>query len=60
MLLKVSETAERFNVSQTAVRNWLRNGLRYEISKEIGRKRYALINPEDVVNYHKAMGREVI
>ena len=59
MLLKVSEIAEKFSVSQTSVRNWLRNGLKFEVSKEIGRKRFALIDPDDVEEYHKRIGREV-
>ena len=59
MLLKVSEIAEKFSVSQTSVRNWLRNGLKFEVSKEIGRKRFSLIDPDDVEEYHKRIGREV-
>lgn len=44
----VQEIADIFDVSVTAVRNWMKDGLTYGMRKEIGKKECAVIMKSDV------------
>ena len=50
----VLETAEMFSVTRSAVYLWLRDGLKHESEKVIGRKTRIIIDPQDVIEYHKS------
>ena len=52
--LTVREIAERFGVGETAVYNWMKDGLLFTMEKVIGVKPRALIDPEDVHKNHDA------
>lgn len=49
--LTVKETARRFGVSGTAVRYWLKDGLKSYVEKIIGIKARIIIDPRDVIEY---------
>jgi predicted transcriptional regulator len=49
----VSEIAELFGVTPSAVRLWLKDGLPCKQEKVIGIKPRYIINPEDVKKYHE-------
>ncbi len=53
-LKSVSEISEQFGVSGVSVRNWILDGLPHKFEKPIGRRRRIMIDPEDVIRYHKA------
>ena len=50
----VAEIAEQFGVTKVAVYNWMKDGLQYKTEKIIGRKPQVIIDPNDVVEYHKS------
>lgn len=50
--LTVSETAERFEVTKMSVYNWIKNGLKHDTEKIIGKKPRIVIDPEDVKKFH--------
>ena len=58
MELSVKETAERFEVSRTAVYNWIRAGLPTRTVKVIGRNPYKVIDPADVEKFHGIGGSD--
>lgn len=49
----VIEIAKMFGVSRIAVYNWIADGLKYSREKLIGRKTRIVIDPSDVLEYHK-------
>lgn len=51
MKLTVQEAADFFNVSRTAVYNWLKAGLPYVEEKVIGIKRRKKIDTDDVYKF---------
>jgi excisionase family DNA binding protein len=51
MKLTVQEAADFFNVSRTAVYNWLKAGLPYAEEKVIGVKKRKKIETEDVYKF---------
>jgi len=53
-MLTVTETAEKFNVTEQSVRNWIKDGMKINWKKEIGKKPHIIIDPKDVEKYHKS------
>jgi len=51
MKLTVIETAKKFNVTRSAVYEWIRKGLKTEKVRVIGKKEYQVIDPDDVVEF---------
>jgi len=49
--MKVSEIAVMFEVSPLAVYNWIAKGLPYKVMRELRKKPYKTINPEDVKKF---------
>ena len=52
----VTETAKIFGVSRITVYNWLHDGLNSSKEKVIGRMTRIIIDPLDVIKYHKEKG----
>lgn len=50
----VQEIAKMFGVTKVAVYNWIKDGLKYSTKKVIGRKEYIVIDPADILEYHKS------
>jgi len=50
----VIEIAKMFGVTKIAVYNWISNGLKHSTEKVIGIKTRIVIDPADVIAYHKA------
>lgn len=53
-LYTVDEIAEMYNVTGTAVRNWISQGLVCQKQKIIGKRTRVVIKPEDVIQFHKS------
>jgi hypothetical protein len=53
-MLTVTKTAEKFNVTEQSVRNWIKDGMKINWKKEIGKKPHIVIDPKDVEKYHKS------
>ena len=51
----VEEISKQFNVSRTAMYNWLKAGLKHSCEKVIGIKVRIIIDPDDVVLFHKSL-----
>lgn len=49
----VEETAKMFGVTPLTIRTWIKDGLEYSKVKEIGKRAFMVIAPEDVKKYHK-------
>lgn len=49
----VEETGKMFGVTRNTVYRWIRDGLKYKREKVIGRKTRIVIDPSDVLEYHK-------
>ncbi len=54
----VREIASMFDVTPVSVRNWLKDGLPHSREKVIGSKTRIVIDPKDVVEYHKSKGEK--
>jgi transposase len=50
----IEETAKMFNVTRVTIYNWLKDGLKHSKEKLIGRKPRIIIDPIDVIEYHKS------
>lgn len=50
----VAEIAVMFGVKRPTVYSWLKDGLKHEREKIVGRKTRIIINPADVMDYHKS------
>jgi predicted DNA-binding transcriptional regulator AlpA len=50
----VIEISKMFGVSRIAVYNWIKDGLPHSREKVIGVKTRVVINPSDVIEYHKS------
>ena len=50
----IKEISVMFEVSRNSVYNWIADGLKYKREKLIGRKTRVIIDPSDVIAYHKA------
>ena len=50
----IEETAKMFNVTRVTIYNWLKDGLKHSKEKVIGRKTRIIIDPVDVIEYHKS------
>lgn len=48
---RISDIAKQFKVNEQAVRNWLRDGLRYSIESTEHYKNYVAISTESVIAY---------
>jgi transposase-like protein len=48
---RVQEIANEFGVTTMAVYLWIRKGLPYDTKKEIGKKEYKVIDPNDVYKF---------
>ena len=57
-MLKVADIANKYGVTRWAVYLWLKNGLPYQVKKEIGRKPYKVIDPADVEKFHGIGGSD--
>jgi len=53
-LKTIEETAKMFNVTRVTIYNWLKDGLKHSKEKIIGRKPRVIIDPIDVIEYHKS------
>lgn len=51
--MNVQETANARGVTRQAVYGWMKDGLKHEKVKEIGKKEYAVIDPDDVDDFLK-------
>ena len=50
---RVSEIASHFGVSDQAVRKWLKDGLKFDVVKDVGYKSYVVVDPNDVLLYQE-------
>ncbi len=50
---RVSEIASHFGVSDQAVRKWLKDGLKFDVVKDVGYKSYVVVDPNDVLSYQE-------
>jgi excisionase family DNA binding protein len=50
----VSEIAVMFGVKRQTVYTWIQDGLKHKREKVVGRKTRIIINPADVMEYHKS------
>jgi hypothetical protein len=50
---RVSEIASHFGVSDQAVRKWLKDGLKFDVIKDVGYKSYVVVDPNDVLLYQE-------
>ncbi|MEA1972888.1 MAG: hypothetical protein U9N34_06305 [Candidatus Cloacimonadota bacterium] len=57
MKYNVKTIAEMFGVTKMGVYYWLDGGLPYEIKREIGKKDFKVIDPEDVCVF-KGLNKE--
>jgi transposase len=53
-LKTIEETAKMFNVTRVTIYNCLKDGLKHSKEKIIGRKPRVIIDPIDVIEYHKS------
>lgn len=56
-MLTVKEVAQKFGVSQMAVRLWIKDGLPVKYEKVVGIKTRMIIDPENVILYQKRKER---
>ena len=54
----IKEIATMFEVSGSAVRKWVADGLPHRYEKIIGRKTRVVIDPADVIAFHKSKERK--
>ena len=52
-LFTIQEIAEKFGVTHMAVRLWIKKGLPFQKEKIIGTKTRMIVDPKDVVEFHK-------
>jgi transposase-like protein len=52
----VSQVAKDYNVTDMAVRNWIKKGLKFKIEKVIGVKPRKIISTKDVKNFLREWG----
>lgn len=50
----VAEIATMFSVTKAAVYLWISDGLKHNSEKIIGQKTRIIIDPQDVIEYHKS------
>jgi DNA invertase Pin-like site-specific DNA recombinase len=49
----VAEIAEMFGVTKPTVYNWVKDGLKHDTKKVIGKREYIIIDPDDVIEFHR-------
>lgn len=51
VFLTVAETAQKWGVSETAVRNWIEAGLPHQTRKVTGRKKFVVLKKSDITKH---------